>query len=316
MNPPAPLAFPELPHPHPAWWVSCPDPCLPLALLHPLLACPPPCHTAQQMLAPRGPWLSPAGRPHLAGPAPLCLTTVGTGLHPAPGRALLWALPCVLAGLSSCSAHSCPVLPGCLQGWRAEPAWDPGLRLPAPLLCSLLPPRPVTWDSQAVLAERFPRVPLAGAARLNPASRVGGGLHTPLPCPPQGTVSGDGVLLVALTAGAWDPAHVPVTGVLLQPGAQTTYSGCPLLRSEACSPSWGRDGGAADRAALGVGGDPTGSCPGSPLTTAIWPSQGGRRPCVSTLQRVPPHSPGHAPHPLAAPPWEHVDAVGLLSGVC
>ena len=71
-----------------------------------------------------------------------------------------------------------------------------------------------------------------------------------------------------------------------------------------------------------VWGDPTGSYPGSPLTTAVRPSRGGRRPCVCEhLAEIPRRRPAQAPWPrptwsLAAPPWEHVDPVRLLTRVC
>ena len=136
-------------------------------------------------------------------------------------------------------------------------------------------------------------MPLAGAARLSPASQVGGGLHTPLPCPPQGTISGDGVLLAALTASAWTRPVFPSPVSCCNQGPR------PLSASVLCSevssvPLPGGETGAQRTAALGVWGDPTGSCPGSPLTTAIRPSRGGRRPCVSILLRFPPRPPGHA----------------------
>lgn len=150
----------------------------------------------------------PAGRPHPAGPAPLCLTAVGPG-RPARARtgpSLGASLRISGSLLLSLQLSRAAWLPSGLEG---RPCPRPGAA--AACFPPLLPaaPHPVTRDSRAVLAENFPPMPLAGAARLSPASRVGGGLHMPLPCPPQGTVSGDGVLLAALTAGAWTRPMFP-----------------------------------------------------------------------------------------------------------
>lgn len=174
------------------------------------------CHTAQQMLAPRGPWLRPAGWPHPAGPAPLCLTAVGTGRPPRSRTGpSLGASPCVSGSVLPLSSQLSRAawLPSGLEG---KPCPGPGAVAACfPPLLPTAPPPHVTWDPQDILAEKFPRMPLAGGARLSPISLVGWGSTRLCPVHPRATVSGDGVLLVALMAGAWDPARVPVSGILL-----------------------------------------------------------------------------------------------------
>lgn len=157
-----PAAFPRLPRTWPT-----------------RLASPQACHTPQQVQMPHGPRLGPPGQPRCAGPAPLCLTAVRTGRPLPSGWPLLWALPSVSGSFLLLSSE----LP--------RPAWQPsgwhGRPCPRSWGCSCLVPSSApshtVWDSRAILAKRFLRVPCV-------PPKVGWGLHPPLPCPerlsPQG----------------------------------------------------------------------------------------------------------------------------------